>query len=89
PRLAMANSADGFTPALIAGFGPAAQPESIVWRELLDGALVEVMPDWRMATIDLSWMTPTGSVRRTRVFEGLEVAPGIVRHLPVMDRQGW
>jgi DNA-binding transcriptional LysR family regulator len=69
----MANSADGFTPALIAGFGPAAQPESIVWRELLDGALVEVMPDWRMATIDLSWMTPTGSVRRTRVTAFLDV----------------
>jgi DNA-binding transcriptional LysR family regulator len=63
----LANNADVFMPALRAALGIAIQPDFIVWRDLADGRLVEVMPDWCVAPIDLSIVTPPSRLRPTRV----------------------
>jgi DNA-binding transcriptional LysR family regulator len=86
PHFSM-NDYNGLTPALLAGAGigdlpPVVQPELV--RE---GRLVEVMPDWRFRTYDLS-LVQVGNRHITkpcRLFKDLatQIAPSLFPDLPV------
>lgn len=62
-----ANNADALMPMLLAGGGIAAQPDFLVWQELRDGRLEEVLPGWRLTDISLHLLTPPGLRRPARV----------------------
>jgi DNA-binding transcriptional LysR family regulator len=61
------DNADMLTPALLAGQGLAIQPEFLVWRELRDGALEVVMPDWAPPILALHLIMPPSTLRPLRV----------------------
>ncbi|MEJ1975848.1 MAG: LysR substrate-binding domain-containing protein [Acetobacteraceae bacterium] len=52
---------------MLAGVGLCALPEFLVWRELREGRLVELLPEWAMPLSALHVVTPPGDVRPARV----------------------
>ncbi len=62
-----ANNADALMPSLRSGIGVAVQPEFVVWRDLDEGRLEEVMTDWSAPPIALNIVTPPGGPRPPKV----------------------
>ena len=54
-------------PALVAGLGIARLPAFILGDTLSDGAVVEILPDWRPEPIGLHLLTPPSPLRPARV----------------------
>jgi DNA-binding transcriptional LysR family regulator len=61
------NNAVAAIPALVSGIGMTALPEAYVSRELADGRLEAVLPDWIVTPMPLHVMTPPGRARPARV----------------------
>ena len=85
PYLSM-NDFAGLAPALAAGGGIGDLPPIVQPNFMRDGRLVEVMPDWRFRTFDLS-IVHVGSRHMSkpcRLFKELatEMAPNLFPNLP-------
>lgn len=61
------NNSGAAVPALLAGQGVALQPEFFIWRELQDGRLEEVLPDWTTDPGPLNILSPPGQGHPARV----------------------
>ena len=62
-----ANNGDLLMPSLRAGIGIALQPEFLVWRDLREGRLEAVLPDWAAPPIALNIVMPSGGPRPLKV----------------------
>lgn len=85
PYLSM-NDFAGLTPALLAGEGIGDLPPIVQPELVRDGRLVEVMPNWRFPTLDLSLVHLSNRLvpRPVRVFKefAVQMAPRIFPNLP-------
>jgi DNA-binding transcriptional LysR family regulator len=61
------NNSGSAVPALLAGLGVALQPEFFIWRELQDGRLEEVLPEWTTEPGPLNILSPPGHGHPARV----------------------
>ncbi|MDI9240243.1 LysR family transcriptional regulator [Lysobacter sp. LF1] len=82
------NNAEALNPALLAGMGLALQPEFLIWRELKEGRLEVVMPEWAPPPIALHLVTPPGRVRPARVQVLIEHLVKQFEKAPWAERDG-
>lgn len=62
-----ANNGDAMLPAVIAGLGFAMLPDFIVAKDVAEGRLEIVLPEWMPPTSGLHWVTPPGGPQPARV----------------------
>ncbi|MGF7155428.1 LysR family transcriptional regulator [Novosphingobium gossypii] len=61
------NHAVAVVPAAVAGIGVALLPDFFMTRELQDGSLVPLLPEWSAAKVSAYMVTPPGVARPARV----------------------
>ena len=61
------NNAAAMVPAAVAGLGVTLLPEFFIWKELEEGALVELLPDWSAPPAPIHMVTPPAQARPARV----------------------
>lgn len=61
------NNGDLFMPSVCAGLGIAMLPEFFVWRDLAEGRLERILPEWSLTPIALNLLTPPNALRPARV----------------------
>jgi DNA-binding transcriptional LysR family regulator len=66
------NNAAAMVAGLLAGTGMTIIPEYFIWRHLEAGALVELLPDWKLPSGPIYVVTPPGRTRPARVRALLE-----------------
>jgi DNA-binding transcriptional LysR family regulator len=76
------DNADLALPALLAGSGLAKMPDFVVWRELRQGTLVELLPEWTAPSGALNVVTPPGPLRPARVTALIDYLTQHFRHAP-------
>jgi DNA-binding transcriptional LysR family regulator len=76
------NNAEALTPVLLAGLGLALQPEFLVWKELKNGTLENVMPEWVAPSIAMHIVTPPHRARPMRVQLLIDYLAQTLAHAP-------
>jgi DNA-binding transcriptional LysR family regulator len=61
------NNGDATLPVLRAGLGLGILPEFFVREDLLSGALVHLLPEWKLPAASVHWVTPAKGLRPKRV----------------------
>jgi len=62
-----ADNADFIRPALLAGLGLARSPDFLVWKDIAEGRLEAVLPEWQGDPIGVHLVTPPSAIRPARV----------------------
>ena len=78
PSSLKVNNGDALQPALKRGLGLALQPDFLVGEALKTGELIQVMPEWQVASVALYIVTPPGRLRPARVEAFIEY---LIKHL--------
>jgi DNA-binding transcriptional LysR family regulator len=61
------NNGDVFVASVCAGLGITILPDFFVWRELAEGRLERILPEWSIDPIALNLLTPPNALRPARV----------------------
>jgi DNA-binding transcriptional LysR family regulator len=61
------NNGDVFVASVCAGLGVAMLPDFFVWRDLAEGRLEQILPEWSINPIALNLLTPPNALRPARV----------------------
>jgi DNA-binding transcriptional LysR family regulator len=61
------NNGDIFVASVCAGLGITMLPDFFVWRDLAEGRLEQILPEWSINPIALNLLTPPNALRPARV----------------------